>query len=191
MSDAHRGYGTGFVGMLEQAFGSPEKSPQPLQPPRRESMSGFQRQLEASEYGGSQNTVQSAVQQKANRAFLEDRLKRMETRILKRISKTLLRNPSRSTPSVRRSAEKMITMHDGTWYEIIRNQDRSISFKRLEPDSPKQTPVAPPIPECMIALAYHDRQRMEQEKARKATLAKRTTIRRGYGLKAMLTEAYR
>lgn len=65
---AHRGFGQGFGGMLEEAFDAPEKRPQSPQPPRLESMSGFQRQLEASKYGGEQDTVQSTIMSQKEKA---------------------------------------------------------------------------------------------------------------------------
>jgi hypothetical protein len=49
----------GFGGMLDSAFGTPTKE-EPLHSPVG-AMSGFQRQLEASRYGGAQNTVQSTI----------------------------------------------------------------------------------------------------------------------------------
>ena len=52
----------GFLGMMESAYKSTseEEEEELLQPPVQ-ALSGFQRQLEASEYGGSQITVQSAI----------------------------------------------------------------------------------------------------------------------------------
>lgn len=51
----------GFLGMAEEAFESPKEEREEVPQSPSGAMSGFERQLEASRYGGSQHVVQAAI----------------------------------------------------------------------------------------------------------------------------------
>lgn len=231
----------GFRAMFDAAFPEPlEKEPQP---PVRVGMSGFQRMMEASQFGGAQNisdhihhtpkpiervvntpmgfsgqlgavfrsseSPQRHTSSFTQEAFLRDGIKKMEGRILDGISKMrmlpsddpyIISKPAKSelfgwTRKRRKeeTSEKMFTMRGGIGgfvYEIVRNADGTMGLKVPDPP-PKQPRPSDPIPQCIVELAYHDRERVKREKARRTTATRRIPTRRAYGLKGMIDEAFR